>query len=121
MQELDRVFKHKNEEFWWDIHIGTSTNIKHIKPDIFIWNHKDRQCTTIEFNCPTDINFGKKIKEKMGNYGPLIRNLQMMHENYDFKFILIVIDAMGCVPKTLNRYLQDLESTKKLSQHLTRI
>ena len=31
----------------------------------------------------------------------------MMYENYDFKFIPIVIDAMGYVPKTLNRHLQD--------------
>ena len=28
---------------------------------------------------------------------------------------------MGYVPKTLNRYLQDLELSQKQSQHLTRI
>ena len=33
-----------------------------------IWNHKDRQCTIIEFSCPADINIGKKIKEKIDNY-----------------------------------------------------
>ena len=44
-----------------------------------------------------------------------------MYENYDFKFIPIVIGAMGYVPKTLNRYFQDLELTQKQSQHLTRI
>ena len=45
----------------------------------------------------------------------------MMYENHDFKFIPIVIGAMGYVPKTLNRYLQDLELSQKQSQHLTRI
>ena len=45
----------------------------------------------------------------------------MMYENYDFKFIPIIIGAMGYVPKTLNRYLQDLELSQKQSQHLTRI
>ena len=82
LQEPDRVFKHKNDEFWWDIPIGTSKNFKHNKPDMVIWNHKDRQCTIIEFSCPADISIGKKIKEKIDKYGPLIRNLQMMYENY---------------------------------------
>ena len=45
----------------------------------------------------------------------------MIYENYDFKFTPIVIGAMGNVPKTLNRYLQDLELTQKQSQHLTKI
>ena len=85
-----------------------------------IWNHKDRQYTITEFSCPADINIGKKIKEKNDNYGPLIRNLQVMYENHDLKFIPIVIGAMGYVSKTLNRYLQDLELTQKQPQHLTR-
>ena len=49
-----------------------------------IRNHKDHQCTITEFSCSTDINIGKEIKEKIDNYGPLIRNLQMMYENYDY-------------------------------------
>ena len=121
LQEPDRVFKHRNNEFWWYIPNKTSANIKHNKPDMVIWNHKDGQCTITEFSCPADINIGKKIKEKIGNYGPLIRNLQMMYENYDFKFIPIVIGAVGYVPKTLNKHLQDLELKHKQSQHLTRI
>ena len=105
LQEPDRVFKHKNDEFWWDIPIKTSTNIKHNKPDMVIWSHKDRHCTIIEFSCPADINIGKKIKVKIEHYG----------------FIPIVTGAMGYIPKTLNRYLQDLELSQKQSQHLTRI
>ena len=65
-----------------------------------IRNHKDHQYTITEFSCPTDINIGKKIKEKIDNYGPLIRNLQMMYKNFDFKFILIILVY-------LNRYLQE--------------
>ena len=121
LQEPDRVFKHKNDEFWWNIYIKTSTNIKRNTPDLVIWNYKDCQCTIIEFSYPADINIAKKIKEKIDNYGPLIKNLQMIYENYDFKFTPIVIGTMGYVPKTLNRYLQDLELTQKQSQHLTKL
>ena len=76
------------------------TYIKCNKPDMVIRNHKDHQYTITEFSCPTDINIGKEIKEKIDNYGPLIRNLQMMYKNFDFKFILIILVY-------LNRYLQE--------------
>ena len=66
--------------------------MKHNKPDIVIWNHIDRQCTIIEFSCPADINIGKKIKEKID--GLLIRNLQMLYQKYDFKFIPMGTGAM---------------------------
>ena len=41
LQEPDKVFKLRNDEFWWDIPIKTSTNIKHNKPDMGFSNHKD--------------------------------------------------------------------------------
>ena len=121
LQEPDRIFKHDNEEFWWDVPIKTSTNIMHNKPDMVIWNHSEKICTIAEFSCPADINIGKKVKEKTDNYGPLIRNLQMMYQNYNFKFIPIIIGAMGYIPKTLNRYLKDLELKQKQSKHLMRV
>ena len=43
------------------------------------------------------------------------------YANCNFRFTPIVIDAMGYVPKTQNRYLQDLELNQKQLQHLTRI
>ena len=116
---MQRVFKHKNDEFGWDI--KTSTKIKHDKPDMVIWNHEGRQCTIIEFSCPADINIGEKINKKIDNYGTLIKNLQMIFENYGLKFIPIVIGTMGYVPKTLNRYLQDLELTQKQSQKVQKL
>ena len=57
LQESDRVFKHRNDEFWWDLPIKMSTNIKHNKPDIVIWNHKDCQCAIVEFSCRADKNW----------------------------------------------------------------
>ena len=84
LQQPDRVFKHKN--------------VKHNKLDLVIWNHKNCHCTIIELSCPTDINTGNKINQRIVTYGPLIRNLKMMYE----KCIPIITAAMGYVPKTLN-------------------
>ena len=84
LQKPDRVFKHKN--------------VKDNKLDLVIWNHKNCQCTIIELSCPTDINIGNKINQRIVTYGPLIRNLKMMYE----KCIPIITAAMGYVPKTLN-------------------
>ena len=60
-----------------------------------IWSHKDRQCTIIEFSYPADVNIGKKSKEKIDNNGTLIRNSQIIYENYDFKITQIIIGDMS--------------------------
>ena len=56
---------------------------------------------TIEISCRTSVNITKKIEEKLNNYGPLIRHLQIMCPHYKFKMVSIVIGALGYVPKCL--------------------
>ena len=51
--------------------------------------------------CAADINISMKIAEKTGNYGPLIRNLQILYPQYRFMFIAIIVGAFGWVPKSL--------------------
>ena len=78
LQEPDQIYNTNDKEYWWDTPITTATKIKHNKPDLVIWNKTEKICTIIEFSCPADINISKKIAEKTDNYGPLIRNLQIM-------------------------------------------
>ena len=62
-------------------------------------------CNIVEFSCPTGININKKEEEKLSAYVPLIRNLQIMHPNYHYKIIPIIVEALGSIPKSLNGYL----------------
>ena len=47
-----------------------------------IWNQEAKICSIIEFSCPLDININKKVNKKLENYGPLVRNLQIMYPEY---------------------------------------
>ena len=62
-----------------------------------IWNQKAKICSIIEFGFPLDININKKINKKLENYGPLVRNLQIMYPEYKFQVAPIVIGAIRCL------------------------
>ena len=120
LQEPDQIYNTNDKEYCWDKPITTATKIKHNKPDLVIWNKTEKICTIIEFSCPADINISKKIAEKTDNYGPLIRNLQIMYPQYRFMFVPIIVGTFGWVPKSLKDELQclginDIDSfTRKL-------
>ena len=73
--------------------------VSHNKPDLVIWNTKEKTCNIAEFSCPADINITKKEEEKLSVYVPLIQNLQIMHQNYRYKIIPIIVGALGSIPK----------------------
>ena len=79
----------------------------HYKLDLVIWNTNEKTCNIVEFSCPADINITKK-EEKFSAHVALVRNLQIMHPNYHYKIILIVVGTLGSIPKSLNGYLCQL-------------
>ena len=58
-----------------------------------------------EFSFLLDININWKVNEKLENYGPLVRNLQIIYPEYKFQVACIVIGTMGYVP-CLTTYLK---------------
>ena len=107
-REYEFVYKVNEYECWWNISIKTITKIPHNKTDVVIWNHNEKLCSTIEFSCPADISISRKIDENMNTYGPLLRNLQILYPEYKFEMILIVVGALGYVPKFLTQCLCQL-------------
>ena len=57
----------------------------------------------------------EKAAEKLENYGPLIRTLQLTHPNYKFSFVPTIIGALGTVPKDLYENIRQLDFNKKES------
>ena len=78
-KESEYVYNVGNVEYWWNLSIQTTTKLPHNKPDIVIWNREQKTCNIVEISCPADTNISKKIEEKLNNYGPLVRNMQMMY------------------------------------------
>ena len=95
-------------EYWWNITIKTATKIPHNKPNLIIWYHEKIVRTAVDFSCPLDSNITKKVAEKKNNYGPLIRNMQIMYPNYKFEMIPVVIRCLGYVQNDLKTYMKQL-------------
>ena len=78
-----------------------SSKVPHNEPDMIVWDMTKKLCYIIEFRCPADINIVNKVPETESIYGPLIRNMQKIYENYSFIFIPIVVVALGHVAKCI--------------------
>ena len=85
---------------------GGTSRLKHNKPNVVLWNHNEKLCSIIEFICPADINFSRKIDEKMNAYCLHLRILQILYTEYKFEAIPIVVGAIGSVTKSLNTILK---------------
>ena len=105
--------------------IQTTAKLPHNKPDIAIWYREQKTCNIVEISCPAYTNISKKIEEKLNNYGPLVRNMQMMYPEYKFMLNPIIIDTLGKVPKLLFKNLSelgfDIREIKKVTQKLQNI
>ena len=77
-----------------------------------------RRFHIIEFSCPADVNVTKKAAEKLENYGPLIRTLQLTHPNYKFSFVPIIIGALGTAPKDFHENIRQLDFNNKESNDI---
>ena len=64
----DELFEEK--EFWWNVKVKTTTNIKKNRPDLIIWNLNSKECQVVEFSCLGDINVTRKLQEKEKTHGP---------------------------------------------------
>ena len=90
------------------------------RPDLVISNRETKLCQIIEFSCPLHTNIGRKINEKLETYGPLVRNLQILNPKYKYEVALIIIGAMGYVPKSIINYLKliGFDETESLTRKL---
>ena len=118
--ETEFITTVNDKELWWNVAVKTSSKVPHNRPDMIVWDMTRKLCYIIEFSCPADINIVNKVSEKENIYGPLIRNMQMMYENYSFMFIPIIVGALGHVPKCIFTNIENLGFTKNKTKKLVK-
>ena len=69
-------------------------------------------CQVTHFSCPADINASRRVEEKVATYGPLIRNLQIMYNDYRFKILLVVVGALGTIANATKESLKEIKFSK---------
>ena len=105
-------------EYWCNFAIKTAVQVRHNQPDLVILDIENKNCHIIEFSCPADVNVTKKAAEKLENYCPLIRTLELTHPNDKFSFVPIIIGALGTVPKDLHESIRQLDFNKEESNDI---
>ena len=118
--ETEFITTVNDKELWWNVAVKTSSKVPHNRPNMIVWDMTKKLCYIIEFSCPADINIVNKVSEKENIYGPLIRNMQMMYENYGFMFIPIIVGALGHVPKCIFTNIENLGFTKNKTKKLVK-
>ena len=119
--DSEAMFAYGQKEYWWNVPIHTSIKSKHNRPDIVIWDNKDKTCVVIEISCPADVNASSKETQKENIYGPLMRNMQLVYHDHTFTFIPIIIGALGYVTKCLRINLGKLGFSENEQKKLIRI
>ena len=89
----------------------TAIKVPHSKPYIVIWDQEKKICTNVEVSCSADVNISRKIDEKLNNYAPLVRNMQIIYSYYNFVVVPIIIGSLAYVPICLRNICPNLVLT----------
>ena len=112
------TWKRRHLEIWWDIHISTTPRVKHNKPDIVIWNNKNKTCKIVDICVPLDLNVHVQEKTKRDTYASLIVGLLRHYPDFVFEVIPLVKGATGLITNSLKG---DRTSDCKDAENSTRL
>ena len=79
-----------------------------------------KTCAVVEMSCPADVNITKKTKERLNKYVALLRNLQMLYQDYKFEMIPVIVGALGYFPTGLKTNQDKLSFDEKEIQNIRR-
>ena len=112
-REPQTVTRIKNTEIWWDKKVMTQKKIKHDRPDIIMWDKENKHCKIVDVSIPLDTNVKLRERMKRDYYIELIDQLQRIYPTYKYAVILVIIGALGTVPKTLKENLLQIGINKE--------
>ena len=80
------------------------------RPDLVVVDKKERSCKIIDFAVPEDSRLEEKERDKIEKYEDLGRELQKIW-NVKVKFIPLVVDSLGAIPKQFSNTLKQIGIT----------
>ena len=75
--DVESIATHNMTEYWWNVPVKTSIKCKHNRPDIMIWDRKEKLCTVVEISCPADVNITLKRANGSGGRASM-RSLDLL-------------------------------------------
>ena len=107
MHKTESVLENENI-ILWDFEIQTDHLIPARRPDLVLIDKKRKNRHLVNFAVPADHRVKMKESEKINKNLDLARELRKLW-NMKVKVVPIVIDALGMVPKALEKNLGELE------------
>ena len=105
---VQEFYKDNSIEVRWDTKIKTLQKIQHNRPDIAVWEIKEKLCFIIDVSIGLDVNVDKNYEFKHSSYLPLAAELKRLYEHYKFEVVPIVVGATALVTNTLAKSLEKL-------------
>ena len=90
----------EDKEIWWDVYVKTPMKVEHNRPDMILWDLKNRKCTIIVISVPLDTNLEFAYKSKQEKYVSPVCQLQQLYRRYTYSIIVITVGVLGVVPKS---------------------
>ena len=104
----ESVYEGEDVKILWDFNIYTDHVIQHRRPDIVVFDKKERKCKIVDIACPGDGRVEMKEKEKIENYAELKREVKKIWNCREVKVVPVVVGALGVISRNLKGYLKDL-------------
>lgn len=102
------VLENDNFKLYWDTFIHTDRPIKHNRPDIMLFNKKERTVEIVDITIPADDNVYKAYVEKTTKYHDLAFEVKTIYNLKSTAILPLIISTNGLVEKHL------VENTVKL-------
>ena len=101
------VTENENAKLLWDYSIRTDRVIPVHRPDLTILNKTNNKVSLIDVAVPWNSRVEQKEQEKRDKYKDLRIELRRLW-NKPVEILPIIIGALGTIPESLKRYLEEL-------------
>ena len=116
--EPEPVTSHGDVVLFYDKPIMAGRYIENsaIKPDIVIWDRKEKTAQIVEVTVPNDFGLNRAEREKVNKYQDLKNDLRNTWELKDIIIIPVVIGATGLMKENLTDYLKTIPGSPSASE-----
>ena len=106
--DLPAVVSNDKCRILWNFPFSTTKQLAANRPDMVLLDHEDKTMWVFEMSCPAENRIRDKEEEKITKYQPLMFELRKTYQQYDLRFIPLIIGVMGGIHTNLPDHLRRL-------------
>lgn len=88
----------------WDVSIQCDHRIEARRPDIFVLEKREKECTLKDIGVPRDKRIHEKQREKIEKYQDFNREIARLWRVRKVDVVPVIVGALGCVTKNIEKW-----------------